>query len=109
MSPDTPSRDYTAIYRTEDGGTTWTSVLSGLYGTAVLFDPSNGNIAYAAMSAPFQTCIACVYKSLDAGKTWAPINGTGSNVLPTVNVERIALALAPSSPSTLYAGIQDSS
>jgi uncharacterized repeat protein (TIGR01451 family) len=90
----------TGVYRTEDGGTTWTSALSKGDGRAVVFDPSNGNIAYAAVQS------AGVYKSFDAGKTWAPIPGTGSNVLPN-NVARIALGIAPSAPSTLYAGVQD--
>src|SRR5438552_3189283 len=69
-------------------------------GTAVMFDLSNGNIEYAALEYDH------VYKSLDTGKTWARIDGTGTNVLPT-NVGRIALSIAPSSPSTLYAGFQD--
>ena len=101
----------TAVYRTEDGGTTWTAVLPPYqnpppyfhYGTAVLFDPSNGNVAYAALY------YDGVYKSLDAGKTWVHVNGTGSNILPSTNVGRITLAIAPSSPTTLYAGIQDTS
>lgn len=42
-----------AVYRTEDGGATWWGALPdpscGYHGgTAVLFDPSDGNIAYAA-------------------------------------------------------------
>jgi uncharacterized repeat protein (TIGR01451 family) len=97
-----------AVYRTEDGGATWWGALSdpscGYHGgTAVLFDPSDGNIAYAASH------YDGVYKSLDAGKTWARLNGTGSNVFPTANVGRIALAIAPSNPTTLYASIQDTS
>src|SRR5262249_8417527 len=47
-----------------------------------------------------------VYKSLDAGKTWARLNGTGSNLFPTQNVGRIAFAMAPSNSSTIYAGVQ---
>jgi photosystem II stability/assembly factor-like uncharacterized protein len=103
------SSNPTGIYRTEDGGTTWTSVLPVASGTAVMFDPTNGNIAYAALGDIFGNANNGVYKSLDAGKTWARINGTGSNMLPSVNVGRIALALAPSSPRTLYAGIQNTS
>jgi len=109
----------TALYRTENGGTTWAAVLPNSidteyfhYGTSVLFDPTNGNIAYAAISGPFNSCTTCnsgVYKSLDAGKTWVHINGTGSNVLPGMNLGRITLAIAPSNPNVLYAGIQDTS
>jgi uncharacterized repeat protein (TIGR01451 family) len=117
MSWDTNNPNLTDVYRSDDGGQTWTSVLSDSSqafkaGTAVLFDPSNGNVAYAAVSGPFNSCVGCisgVYKSLDAGKTWARINGTGSNVLPTTNLGRIALAIAGSTPNTLYAGIQDTS
>src|ERR1700675_1650189 len=36
------------IYRSSDGAATWTSVLAGT-GTSVLFDPTNGSIAYAAL------------------------------------------------------------
>ena len=49
-----------------------------------------------------------MYKSLDTGKTWARIDGTGTNVLPA-NAGRIALSIASSNPSTLYAGLQDPS
>jgi uncharacterized repeat protein (TIGR01451 family) len=111
LSLDTNIHNTTGVYRTEDGGITWSPVLAGDYntqpffcGTAVLFDPSNANIAYAATDYD-----GAVYKSLDAGKTWAPINGSGSNVLPITNRGRIALAIAPSNPSMLYAGIQDTS
>jgi uncharacterized repeat protein (TIGR01451 family) len=120
MSPDTNNLNFTNVYRTDDGGITWTSVLpisSNVpdyfkWGTAVLFDPNNGNIAYAAISGPFNSCTACnsgVYKSLDAGKTWIHIYGTGNNILPQTNLGRIALAIAPSNPNTIYAGIQDTS
>src|SRR5262245_60297875 len=61
---------------------------------------TDGNIAYAAIY------FDGVYKSLDAGKTWARLNGTGSNLFPTQNVGRIAFAMAPSNSSTIYAGVQ---
>jgi len=97
------------IYRSTDGGTTWTRVLFGAPGTGVLFDPTNGNIAYAALGAVGGNSLNGVYKSTDAGETWSPDNGSGTNVLPSINVGRIAMAMAPSSPVTLYVGIQNSS
>ena len=103
------SSNPTGIYRTQDGGTTWTNVLSGAHGTAVVFDPTNGSTAYAALGDNFGSTNNGVYKSLDSGKTWRRINRTGSNILPSIKVGRIAIALAPSSPSTLYADIQDTS
>ena len=66
-----------------------------------MFDPTNGNIAYAALYANG------VYKSTNGGLTWTAINGTGTNNLPLTHAGRIALAIAPSSPTTLYAGIQN--
>ena len=89
------------VYRSTDAGNTWTNVLSGNPGTAVVFDPTNGNIAYAALYANG------VYKSTNGGLTWTAINGTGTNNLPLTHAGRIALAIAPSSPTTLYAGIQN--
>ena len=111
------NQNQTQVYRTEDGGTTWTPVMPNTptnevfhYGTSVLFDPSNGDIAYAAVAGPFNSCTSCssgVYKSLDAGKTWARLTGTGTNVLPSTNLGRTILAIARSNPLTLYASIQD--
>ena len=61
-----------AVYRSADGGNTWKQVLasSGVYSGQVVFDPSNGNIAYATLGG--------VYKSTDGGNTWASANGTGT-------------------------------
>lgn len=93
------------IYRSADGGNTWTQVLSGNCGTAVLFDPVNTGVAYAALGNSFSGYTEGVYKSTDSGQTWTPINGTGANVLPLANAARIVLAMAPSSTTTLFAGI----
>src|SRR5207247_6986153 len=38
----------TGVWRSADGAATWTRDLSGV-GTSVLFDPSNGDVAYAAL------------------------------------------------------------
>ena len=63
----------------------------------MLFDPSNGNIAYATLGG--------VYKSTDGGNTWASANGTGANTLPAGSY--YGLAIAPSSPQTLFVDTPD--
>jgi len=93
------------IYRSADGGKTWTQVLSGNPGTAVLFDSVNGNTAYAALGNSFPGGTESVFKSTDGGQTWSAANGSGANVLPIANAGRIVLAMDPSHTATLYAGI----
>jgi photosystem II stability/assembly factor-like uncharacterized protein len=87
------------VYRSNDGGNSWTQVLSGAPGTSVLFDPTTGDIAYAALYGKG------VYSSRDAGATWTPLNGSAGQALPSANSGRIVLASAASNPTTLYAGI----
>lgn len=82
---------------------------NGAAGTGVLFDPTNGDVAYAALGGIGGNTSNGVYISTDSGQTWSPDNGSGTNVLPSKNVGRIAMALAPSSPATLYVGIQNTS
>src|SRR3984893_9833518 len=93
------------IYRSADGGKTWTQVVSGNPGTAVLFDPVNGNTAYAALGNSFPGGTESVFKSTDGGQTWSANNGSGANVLPIANAGRIVLAMDPSHTATLYAGL----
>ena len=95
------------IYRSTDGGTTWTQVLSGDPGTAVIFDSANAGVAYAALGDSFTGGTKGVYKSTNAGQSWTAMNGTGANVLPIANAGRIVLAISPSTTTTLYAGIAD--
>ena len=97
------------VWRSTDGGQNWTQVLTGAPATSVLFDPSNGNTAYAALGLISGSGSNGVYKSTDAGKTWTLIPGSGANALPTANVGRIDIGIAPSNSSTLFASIQDSS
>ncbi|MFQ5419124.1 MAG: WD40/YVTN/BNR-like repeat-containing protein [Anaerolineae bacterium] len=56
------------VYRTEDGGDTWTEVLDGHTFSAVEFCRSNPNIAYAGARSG-------LFKSVDAGKTWTQLTG----------------------------------
>lgn len=99
FSPGSPG----GIFRTADGGATWTNVLPGTIPRSGIFDPVNGNIAWAAMEG------VGVFKSTDGGVTWNPANGTGANTLPSANLGRIELAIAPSVTSTVYAAMGNSS
>jgi hypothetical protein len=95
------------IYRSTDGGSTWTQVLSGNPGTSVFFDPANGNIAYAALGSSFSGGTEGVYESTNAGLTWTAVNGGGSTALHLSGAGRIILAMAPSSPTTIYASVEN--
>ena len=91
------------IYRSTNGGTTWTKITSGLFnlpGTGVVFDPTNGNNVFAALGYVFGNANNGVYKSTNAGLTW-----TASLTAGTAPAGRIAIALAPSSPTTVYTTI----
>ncbi len=90
------------VYLTTNGGTSWTQEISGT-ATGVVFNPSNGDTAYAAVEGEG------IYVSTNEGASWSKDNGSGSGALPSSDVGRIALAIAPSSPSTLFAGIANSS
>jgi len=92
------------VYQSTNGGQTWALVSTdGGIVNVVEFDPVNAGIAYAVSET------AGVLKSTNHGQTWVASNGTGTTVLPTPNGGRLAFALAPSNPLTLYVGIANPS
>jgi hypothetical protein len=103
------------IYRSTDGGSSWTQTSAGPVGAAatdVVFEPTvvagTTAIAYAAMGEPFGNGANGIYKSTDSGNTWTKLT-TG---LPSSIVGRIKLGYAPSTSgagATMYAAIADSS
>jgi photosystem II stability/assembly factor-like uncharacterized protein len=90
------------VYRSPDSGATWAQVLAGT-ATDLLVDPTNPRVFYAALGLPGGHASNGVYRSADGGDTWTRL-ATG---FPTAEVGRIALAIAPSAPATLFAAIQD--
>jgi photosystem II stability/assembly factor-like uncharacterized protein len=98
------------IWRTLDGGTTWTNVaLSGASMTGLVMDPTNAQILYAAAGWVNGNAFNGVYRSTDGGTSWSfagnfPSNSGGSN-----HVGRVSLAIARSAPGTLYSVIADPS
>lgn len=98
----------TGLYRSTNGGTTWTEVLGTLQVpdliTGLVFDPTNGNNVYAAVGSSTSTSNDGIWKSTNAGLTWTLANGSGTTAFPGSSAGRISLAIAASSPTTLYAG-----
>lgn len=99
------------VYRTTDGGRTWTQVLAGEGFTGfidLVMDPSNPDILYAAAwersRRPWNFVEggpgSGIYKSTDGGANWTRLSG---GFPAGDHVGRIGLALAPSRPQTLYA------
>jgi photosystem II stability/assembly factor-like uncharacterized protein len=103
------------VYKTTDGGTTWTKVLYQNEKTGcidLVIDPTNPEVLYASMwnrirrrySDPIPEDGDMLYKSLDGGKTWKSI---AQGLPSTAQTGRIGLAISPSQPNTLYAFVDD--
>jgi len=88
------------VYKSTDGGSTWSAANTGLRSpvTALAIDPTTPSTLYAgtydSVGSP-----GSVLKSTDGGSTWGAFN-TG---LPTSDLSVAALAIDPTTPSTLYA------
>jgi photosystem II stability/assembly factor-like uncharacterized protein len=111
--------DEQGIFRTMDGGKTWQKVLFVNQETGcseMAMDPRDPNTLFAGM---WQVQIRTwglnsggtgsgVYVSHDGGTTWHKISGHG---LPPADrpLGKVAVAIAPSDPSRVYALIQDKS
>jgi photosystem II stability/assembly factor-like uncharacterized protein len=101
------------LFKTTDGGKTWTHVLkisehTGV--TDVVVDPRNPDIVVAAAyqrRRHFFTMInggpeSAIHRSTDGGKTWKQAT-TG---LPDEQLGRIGLAISPVNPDVLYANVE---
>ncbi len=101
------------VYKTTDGGKTWKRVLhvdakTGCSDLAV--DPQDPSLVYAGMwqfrrgASYFSSGGpgSGFYKSRDGGETWKKIEAG----LPAGDKGRIAVAVAPSRPATLYALVE---
>jgi photosystem II stability/assembly factor-like uncharacterized protein len=74
------------VYRTANGGASWTQIIAASAFDAE-FQPNNGNIAYVTTNQ--------VFKSVNAGATFSALTATCSG-------SRYSIAIAPSSPATVY-------
>jgi photosystem II stability/assembly factor-like uncharacterized protein len=101
------------VYKTTDGGLTWTQVLyvnpnTGIADLAI--DPENGDILYAAawdfQRFPFYFYSggpgSGLYRSMDGGDTWERL----VKDLPEGTLGRIGIAVSRSNPDVVYALIE---
>lgn len=106
---DSPDR---GLYRSTDAGATWQQVLfvtdsTGAFDVAI--NPQDPNIVYATTwervrryyRRDYTGYTSRIYRSTDGGTTWSQLGGG----LPGDQLCKITLALAPSDPSIIYAGI----
>jgi len=112
------------LYRTSDGGATWTLVLKGSNlstgCSSVAMDPTNANVLYAGLwdfrrkgwtfrsggDGPNAPSGSGMYRSNDGGTTWIPLSASANAGLPKGPWGRVEIATAPSNPKQVYAFIE---
>ena len=100
VNPVTPTQvfagDYYGggLYRSENGGISWTLVLSNTAIRAVAVHPLTPTIVLVGDREEG------LYRSADSGDTWAHLGAAEG----LINLQTRALAFAPSAPDTAYAG-----
>ena len=102
------------LFKTTDGGKTWTNILSkGEYTgvTDIAMDPRNPNTIYAATHQRHRTVWALlncgpesgVHKSVDGGETWTELKSG----LPGGDKGKIAIQVSPQKSNVVYATIEE--
>jgi len=87
------------VFRSPDGGTTWSFVLPGA-SAGLVAHPSRSGVVFAGNSDNFNASRRGLYKSVDNGATWTPLPPPPVDVS---SIQRIELAVTPASPDLVYA------
>ncbi len=100
-----PGTPIGGIFKSIDGGTTWSMKVGPAAASDIKVDPTNFNRVYSALGAPFNSGSNDIGRSTDAGDTWSLVTGPWDS---SGDIGVIKLAIAPSNPNVMYVGIQDS-
>ncbi len=116
--------DERGLYKTIDGGKTWTRILKGPNASTgcsmISMDKQNPRTIYAGLwdfrrkgwtfrsggEGPNVFSGSGFFKSTDGGASWTELDEKSATGLPSKPWGRIAVAVAPSKPSTVYAFIE---
>ncbi len=116
--------DERGVYKTTDGGKTWTRVLKAANASTgcsmMSMDRQNPKTIYAGMwdfrrqgwtfrsggDGPNAPSGSGLFRSTDGGATWTELDETSAKGLPAKPWGRIAVTAAPSKPSVVYAFIE---
>ena len=116
--------DERGVYKTTDGGKSWSRVLKGpnaSTGCSMLsLDPSNPKTIYAGLwdfrrkgwtfrsggDSAGGPSGSGLYKSTDGGTSWLSLEESGAKGLPAKPWGRVAVTVAPSKPNVVYALIE---
>ncbi|HEX5706623.1 MAG TPA: hypothetical protein VFX96_04975 [Pyrinomonadaceae bacterium] len=116
--------DERGVYKTTDGGRTWTKILKGANlstGCSMMsMDSKNSKTIYAGLwdfrrrgwtfrsggETPEQPSASGLFKSTDGGQTWKELDAASGKGLPTKPWGRVAVTVAPSKPEVVYAFIE---
>ena len=112
------------LYRTTDGGKTWTLILKGANlstgCTDVAIDPANPDTLFACMwdfrrkgweyrsggDGPDKPSASGLFRSSDGGNTWTEITPEKNKGFPKKPYGRLAIAIAPSNAQRIYCVVE---
>ncbi|MET0231288.1 MAG: hypothetical protein ABW186_10190 [Rhodanobacteraceae bacterium] len=112
------------LYKTTDGGKTWSLVLKGRNlstgCSSISLDPKDPNTIFAALwdfrrkgwtfrsggDSAEKPSGSGLFRSGDGGKSWTEINDAANTGFPKKPYGRLAVAVAPSASNTVYAFVE---
>jgi hypothetical protein len=93
-----------AVFRSTDGGSSWSNVMTGATASLVAH-PTQAGVMYAGNSHNFNASLRGVYKSVDNGATWSALPAMPGVLVD--EIERIELAVSAAAPDLVYAAVSN--